>query len=161
MNTVRVIITQIAIIIVLVAGTVTATMALWDASQSLAEAETFLSAQAAWETDGRYHNPLRRQALLVSFAPSCGSCRIDLEGLSEVYRADILPVVGVSYRPYPDAPLTFDATVTGEQARRFQLLYGLTLDTVVLIDAEGIVLARKPPATSTATFYREMTEGGS
>jgi thiol-disulfide isomerase/thioredoxin len=144
---------RIAVLLLLSAGIIGSLVTLFHARNQIAEAERFSEATVNWEREGRYYNPIDSEAVLLNFAPQCGSCRIEIEELAEIAQQS-LPIVGISVRPYPEAEVEFAATITGHEAERLQLLYGLTLDTVVHLQADGTVIAQKPPRQSTAQFYR-------
>lgn len=152
------VVSRIITIVCLAAGVAVASVAAYRSHTSLVEAQTFLDAQIAWNQHGRYLNPLDTEAIILNFSPYCGSCRVDLEAMSQIYRSDELPIIGVSTQPYPDTPLDFAATITGEQAYRFTCLYSLSLDTMVAVDSEGTVLAQKPHGVDAAEFYLDQLE---
>ena len=143
-----------AVLFLLSAGIVGSLVSLLHAQNQIAEAELFREVTVNWEREGRYYNPTDSEVVLLNFAPGCGSCRIEIEELAEIAHPS-LPIVGISVNPYEEAPLEFAATITGDRAERLQLLYGLTLDTVVHLQADGTVIAQKPPRQSTAQFYRD------
>lgn len=146
------------IVLLLLAGGIAASAVSLSRSRAVrAEAERFTEALTAWESQSRYYNPLDLPAVLLSFAPGCTSCRIEIEQLADVYQPG-LPIVGISVNPYPDSPLRFTETVSGEEAMRLRLLYGLTLDTVLFVDGDGALINEKSPRGSTAAFYRAALE---
>jgi thiol-disulfide isomerase/thioredoxin len=116
-------------------------------------------ARVSWETDGAYHNPLDRAALVTFFAPGCGTCRIELAALAQVYDPAVLPAVGISPAPYPDSPVEFAEAITGQAARAFEQLYGFVLDSAIVVDRAGSLIAKKHPRQRIAEFYLEQLDG--
>lgn len=149
---------RILIIVCLAAGVAIAGGAAYQSHSLLVEAETFLEARTAWDEHGRYHNPLGTEAIILNYSLSCGSCSADLESLRKIYRAEELPIIGVSTQAHPDTPLDFAATITGDQAYRLAILYSLSLGSMVVVDPEGTVLAAKPSGSDAAEFYLDQLE---
>ena len=123
-------------------------------SLRLIEDLRFLSIKETFERKNNMPSLMRnRPHVVLFFSQDCGSCRTELEAVIESYEPTILPIIGISLKPYKHSPLHFIRTVTGESAKRLFLLFKAQVDYALFINADGMIQEQKLQSENFSSFY--------